>query len=175
MRCAAGTGPAAEGKPVTVEVYTDAEEAALYVNGALVERREVGLEKKARVLFETVYTPGVLETVVYKEGKETGRDRIETAGSAVRIMAAADTLRIPADGSDIAYVEISMTDEEGRLNPEAGEMVSISVEGPGTILGFGSADPESEEIILTHRPCLLKADSGLRSGGRVKKGVLQSY
>lgn len=71
-----------EGKPVTVEVYTDAEEAALYVNGALVERREVGLEKKARVLFETVYTPGVLETVVYKEGKETGRDRIETAGSA---------------------------------------------------------------------------------------------
>lgn len=134
-----------EGKPVTVEVYTDAEEAALYVNGALVERREVGLEKKARVLFETVYTPGVLETVVYKEGKETGRDRIETAGSAVRIMAAADTLRIPADGSDIAYVEISMTDEEGRLNPEAGEMVSISVEGPGTILGFGRADPESEE------------------------------
>lgn len=63
----------------------------------------------------------------------------------VRIMAAADTLRIPADGSDIAYVEISMTDEEGRLNPEAGERVSISVEGPGTILGFGSADPESEE------------------------------
>ena len=60
-------------------------------------------------------------------------------------MAAADTLRIPADGSDIAYVEISMTDEEGMLNPEAGERVSISVEGPGTILGFGSADPESEE------------------------------
>lgn len=147
----------------------------MYVNGALLERREVGLEKKARVMFETVYTPGVLETVVYKDGKETGRDRIETAGSAIRIMAAADTLRIPADGSDIAYVEISMTDEEGRLNPEAGERVSISVEGPGTILGFGSADPESEENYFDTSALPLKADSGLRSGGRVKKGVLQSY
>ena len=46
---------------------------------------------------------------------------------------------------DIAYVEICLTDEAGNLNPEVDKAVSISAEGPGTILGYGSADPDSEE------------------------------
>ena len=134
-----------EGKPVTVEVYTDAEEAALYVNGEFLEKKAAGQEKKARVLFETVYTPGILEVAVYQDGTETGRDRIVTADSSVKLQAEADRSEIPADGSDIAYVEICLTDEAGNLNPEVDKAVSISAEGPGTILGYGSADPDSEE------------------------------
>ena len=40
---------------------------------------------------------------------------------------------------------VSIMDKEGVLNPEAKVPVTVSVEGPGMILGFGSADPESEE------------------------------
>ena len=35
-----------EGKPVTVEVYTDAEEAALYVNGEFLEKRRPDRKRK---------------------------------------------------------------------------------------------------------------------------------
>lgn len=68
-----------------------------------------------------------------------------TADLSVRLQAEADRSEIPADGSDIAYVEICLTDEAGNLNPEVDKAVSISTEGPGTILGYGSADPDSEE------------------------------
>ncbi len=134
-----------EGKPVTVEVYTDAEEAELFVNGKPIERKKVGETKKHMVFFETVYDPGTLETIVYSGGREIGRDTVVTAKEEVKIAAYADMAQIPADGSDICYVEVSMADADGILNPGADKAVTVSVEGPGVILGFGSADPASEE------------------------------
>lgn len=134
-----------EGKPAVVEVYTDAEEAELYINGELKERKAVGEKKKYIAEFDTIYMPGVVETVVYKGGTEVGRDRIVTAKDEVQITAFADAKEIPADGSDICYVEISLDDENGNRNPEADKAVRVSVDGPGVILGYGSADPESEE------------------------------
>ena len=134
-----------EGRPVTVEVYTDAEEAELIVNGKTVERKNVGETKKDMVLFETVYDPGTLEVIVYSNGNEAGRDKIVTAKDEVKIAACADAAQIPADAGDICYVEISMVDGDGILNPGADKAVTVSVEGPGMILGFGSADPASEE------------------------------
>lgn len=134
-----------EGKPVTVEVYTDAEEAELIVNGKLVERKKVGETKKYMVLFETVYEPGTLEVVVYSDGSEAGRDVIVTAKDEVKIAASADMAQIPADAGDICYVEISLVDADGNLNPGVDKAVTVSIEGPGVILGFGSADPASEE------------------------------
>ena len=134
-----------EGRPVTVEVYTDAEEAELLVNGKPVERKKVGETKKDIAFFETVYEAGTLEVIVYRDGKEAGRDKVVTAKDEVRISACADAAQIPADAGDICYVEISMVDADGILNPGADKAVTVSVEGPGVILGFGSADPASEE------------------------------
>lgn len=134
-----------EGKPAVVEVYTDAEEAELYINGELKERKAVGEKKKYIAEFDTIYMPGVVETVVYKGGTEVGRDRIVTAKDEVQITAFADAKEIPADGSDICYVEISLDDENGNRNPGADKAVRVSVDGPGVILGYGSADPESGE------------------------------
>lgn len=134
-----------EGKPVIVEVYADADEVELYVNGDMIERKVVGVVKKDVVLFNTIYTPGILEAVSYKDGVKIGRDIIVTAKDDVKISACADREQIPADESDIGYVEISMVDANGVLNPGADKAVTISVEGPGVIQGYGSADPASEE------------------------------
>ena len=92
-----------EGKPAVVEVYTDAEEAELYINGELKERKVVGEKKKYIAEFDTIYMPGVVETVVYKGGTEVGRDRIVTAKDEVQLTVFADAKESPADGSDICY------------------------------------------------------------------------
>ena len=55
-----------EGKPVVVEVYTDAEEAELYINGELKERKVVGEKKKYIAEFDTIYMPGVVERLSIK-------------------------------------------------------------------------------------------------------------
>lgn len=134
-----------EGKPITVEAYTNAQEAALYCNGRLLEKKPVGTEKKAIVLFETVYEPGALEIVAYENGIETGRDRILSAKQQVELVVSSDAQTIPADGSDICYVDVALMDDKGNLHFGACKAISIEVAGPGLVQGFGSANPNSEE------------------------------
>lgn len=134
-----------EEKPIVVEAYADADEAELFVNGASVERKKIGEEKKCVVTFDTKYVPGTLEVVVYKDGAECGKDQIQTASSNVHLEAASDAECIPADGSDICYVNLSVVDENGIFNPGDVQEVSVEIAGPGVIAGYGSADPDSEE------------------------------
>ena len=134
-----------EGKPVKVEVYAAADEVELLINGQSVERKKVGETKKYITIFDTTYHAGKVEVIAYSDGKECGRDEILTASDEVVIAAKADRTQIPADGSDIAYIDICMQDALGILNPNADKAVSISLDGPGEIMGYGSADPESEE------------------------------
>ena len=134
-----------EGKPVKVEVYAAADEVELLINGQSVERKKVGETKKYITIFDTTYHAGKVEVIAYSDGKECGRDEILTASDEVVIAAKADRTQIPADGSDIAYIDICMQDASGILNPNADKAVSISLDGPGEIMGYGSADPESEE------------------------------
>lgn len=134
-----------EGKPVKVEVYAAADEVELLINGQSVERKKVGETKKYITIFDTTYHAGKVEVIAYSDGKECGRDEILTASDEVVIAAKADRTQIPADGSDIAYIDICMQDASGILNPNADKAVSISLDGPGEIMGYGSADPESED------------------------------
>ena len=134
-----------EGKPIKVEVYAAADEVELLINGQSVERKKVGETKKYITIFDTTYHAGKVEVIAYSDGKECGRDEILTASDEVVIAAKADRTQIPADGSDIAYIDICMQDASGILNPNADKAVSISLDGPGEIMGYGSADPESEE------------------------------
>ena len=134
-----------EGKPVAIEVYAAADEVELILNGRTLGRYPVGEKKKAITYIDAVYEPGCLEAVAYRDGIEAGRDSIQTAKGTARLAVRADAEVLPADGSDICYVELRAEDENGTLNTEAGSPVTVSIEGPGVILGYGSADPASEE------------------------------
>ena len=135
------------GKGIVVEVYAAADEVELFVNGRSVGRKATGEPRKYTAVFDTVYEPGKVEAVAYKEGKEIGRDILATADSDVKLTAAVKTTAgyLPADGSDIAYVDVSVVDEEGRLNMDEVLSVAVSVDGPADLIGYGTADPVSEE------------------------------
>lgn len=157
-----------EQQPVTVEVYTPAEEAALYVNGKFIERKKTGEEKKAIVTFETVYEPGEIKVITYNGGREAESDSLVTAKGNM-LAAKADCTRIPADGSDICFVQVSLRDKEGNLNPDKSRKVRISIDGPGVTEGFGSAAPSSEEnffdrVAETYEGRLLAAVRGTGEG-----------
>lgn len=133
-----------ENKRIVVEVYADADEIQLLLNGEEMSREQVGKVKKNMVLFDTTYVPGVLEAVAYKDGKETGRDLLRTASDQVHIYVEKNRVELPADGSDIRYIHLELMDSDGNRNPELVKKVSIEAEG-ASVIGFGSANPESEE------------------------------
>ena len=121
------------GKPVVVEVYSDADEVELLVNS-----RSVGKQKteRCKALFDTVYEPGELTAINIRDGKSAEQDRLTTAS---------DNVHIEQTDLGNGIVELSVLDETGVLNTEAVLTVSAETNGARTMLGFGSADPKSEE------------------------------
>ena len=57
----------------------------------------------------------VIEAVAYGEGgNEIARDRVVTAGKAAKIKLAPEETEITADGRDLCYIEVDITDEDGK-------------------------------------------------------------
>lgn len=159
-----------EGKKIMVEVYADADEIELLCSGCSLGKVPVGTEKKCIARLETVYTPGRLEAVAYRGGTEIGRDTLETASDTVHLEISFSDTSLKADGTDSACIEISLTDENGILNPGVDMPIAVSVEGPISVQGFGSADPRSEEnffdrtIRTFHGRAMLVVRSGTQAG-----------
>ena len=142
---ASWTWPGSEGAPVSVEVYSDADEVELLVNGRSLGRRPAGEGHRFRAEFEAVYEPGELVAVAYANGAETGRHVLRSAAGPVRLRAEADRPVIFAGGGDLAYVALTLTDADGTCYTKADRPVTVEVSGPGVLLGFGSAAPSTEE------------------------------
>ena len=134
-----------EGAPVKAEVYSNAEEVELLINGVSVGRKKVGETRKNAAYFDIIYEKGTIEAVSFTDGKEVGRDKMETASEDVTLKAQADEKNLPADGSDLAFIDIELLDKNGILNPEREVSISVSLDGPGKLIGFGTANPQTEE------------------------------
>lgn len=138
---ASWTWPGYEGKPAVVDVYSDAEEVELLLNGVSIDRKPAGEANDYTVTFEVDYQPGELTAVSYCEGKETGRHMLVTAGEVSTLVVNVENPELRANGEDLAFLTVKLADYEGRINLWEKKEIHVSVEGAGTLQGFGSADP----------------------------------
>jgi beta-galactosidase len=72
-------------------------------------------------------------------------EKRETAGPAAKIVAVADRPQIAADGQDLAVINVTIVDAQGRPVPAADNKVTFAVNGPGSVLGVGNGDPSCHE------------------------------
>lgn len=133
------------GSPVKVEVYSDADEVELLLNGSPVGRAPAGPDHRFRAEFELTYEPGELVAVGYVGGVEQGRTTLCTATADVRLTANADRTGLRADHSDLSYVAIEFRDANGTLATNVEHRVAVTVEGAGVLQGLGSARPDTTE------------------------------
>lgn len=132
-----------EGKNCLVEVYSDAPEVELFVNGESVGRKPVGEEQGCRTIFDTVYVPGEIKATAYYEDGTTTHYSLCTAKDEAALCLLPDRVKIGKD--DLAYVAVELRDKGGTLQTAANRKICLRVEGAGQVQGFGSADPVSEE------------------------------
>lgn len=133
------------GSPVKVEVYSDADEVELLLNGSPVGRVPAGADHRFRADFELSYEPGELVAVGYINGAEQGRATLRTATGDVRLAADADRTELVADHSDLSYVAIEFRDAHGNLATNVEHTITVTVEGAGVLQGLGSARPDTIE------------------------------
>lgn len=170
----------AEGKPVSLLVFSGAEEVEVLVNGRSLGRKKKGEalgveEMPDTFVFDAVYEPGEVTAISFRKGEEVSRDSLVTAGEACALRIRADRVRMPADGHSLIYAQIEVVDAAGRLVPDAGVALKASVEGAASLAGFGSANPITAESYCSGsftsyrgRACAI-----LRSGYEAGRAVLQ--
>lgn len=133
------------GSPIRVDVYSDAHEVALVLNGSEIARAAVGEIKPFLTRFDITYEPGDLVAIDYVDGRERARTGLRTAGAPVRVAVRPDRGVIRAGDHDLAYVEISLRDASGTLCPQADRPIVVDVEGPARLVALGSGRPSTEE------------------------------
>jgi hypothetical protein len=137
-----------EGRPVTVEVYSDAEEVELLLDGESLGVAPTGEKHRFRTEFDVTYAPGELTAVARTGGEETGRFVLRSATGPVALAAAVDRAEIRADDTDLAHVALTLQDTDGTVALGVDRVVTVTVDGPGVLAGFGSAAPATEESYL---------------------------
>lgn len=131
-----------EGTAVDVDVYSADDEVELVLNGESLGRQPV---EEFRTKFAVAYEPGELVAIAYADGEESARAVLRTASGPVQLVAEADRTEIAANDSDLAYVAVRLVDDSGIVNSTANQPVEVTVEGPGMVQGFASADHQSTE------------------------------
>jgi beta-galactosidase len=132
-----------EGQEIEVWAYCNQESVELFLNGVGLGSQSV--QKNGHLEWKVKYAPGVLEARASKGGKVTLTAKRETVGPAAKIMVEADRTKIAADGQDLAVINVSIVDAQGRVVPKADNQVTFAVSGPGSVLGVGNGDPSCHE------------------------------
>jgi beta-galactosidase len=95
------------------------------------------------------FEPGELRVVVYDaDGNRAGEKVVRTAGKAKKLLLEAWTQAdgtLKADGEDMAFITVSLTDKEGTLIPEAADQLTFEVTGAGTFQAACNGDATSLE------------------------------
>jgi len=126
--------PARVGEVTPVHIFTSGDEAELFLNG-----KSLGKQKKAQYEYRlrwdsVIYEPGELKAIAYKNGIRWAEDIFSTTETASKIELTADRATILADGKDLSFVTVRVTDKNGLTVPDASNLVKFFVEGPGEIV-----------------------------------------
>ena len=139
--------PGQEGKTAEIEVYANAATVELLQNGSMSFGKQPVVDCKAK--FQAIYVPGRLEAIAYNEaGNELGRDILSSAAAETKLTITAEESSIKADGEDLAYISIEITDHAGIRKMLSDKKVTVTVSGAGRLLAVGSAACRTEESYL---------------------------
>jgi len=96
-------------------------------------------------MWRVAYTPGTLKAISRKNGKTVLEKTISTAGAPAKIIITADKNSIHAAGNELSFVTVQITDKNGNLVPDAGNLVKFTLIGNGKIAGVDNGSPTSME------------------------------
>ncbi|MDO3695560.1 glycoside hydrolase family 2 TIM barrel-domain containing protein [Wenyingzhuangia sp. chi5] len=145
-----------QGKNVPVFVYTNGDEAELFLNGKSLGKKakkpqsNISKERYRLMWLDVKYEPGELKAVAYKQGKVIGEKIIKTAGNPYKIKLSPDRSVINANGDDLSYIMVEAYDKEGNLCPLADNMVNFEIKGSGQIAAVGNGNPQSLEPYIAN-------------------------
>ena len=133
--CGHWTFPGEEGKKKSVKVYSNCEQLELKLNGRSLgvkqDGKREGLNHPPRV-WEVAYEVGTLEAIGRSES-QTVLDLRKTCGPPTGIVLRSDVDHvISGDRESLAYINASIVDKDGTVDPRAYNTIAFTSYGPGS-------------------------------------------
>lgn len=131
------------GEITPVHIFTSGDSAELFLNGKSLGKKTKG-KYEYRLRWDDVkYEPGELKVVAYKNGEKWVENLVKTTGNPARLEMTADHNEIIADGKDLAFITLKVTDENGLTIPTADHKINFEIDGAGEIVATDNGDPRS--------------------------------
>lgn len=159
-----------DGEVTPVYCYTDGVEGELFVNGksqGRVRKDKSSRLDRYRLRWNNVkYEPGEIRVVTYNQyGDKVGEDVRRTAGEPAQLNMVAECpdnentgiacmvegcevehgTHLKADGNDLAFITVSLLDQDGNECPLADDELTFEVSGAGTFKAACNGDATSLE------------------------------
>lgn len=132
-----------DGRKAEIEVYSPGTYVELFQDGVSLGKKEL---RYCKVKYEAVYTPGSLEAIAYDNmGKRIGNQILKTAGDQTIFNVIPEETTLKADGQDMTFVSVELTDDEKIVKMLEDKKVTVCVKGEAELLGIGSGQPVTEE------------------------------
>jgi len=142
--------PERVGQVTPVHVFTSGDEAELFLNGQSLGRKKKGAHEYRLRWDDVEYNPGELKVVAYRNGKKWAEDQVRTAGDPAAMELSADRGEIEADGNDLSFITVRVTDKNGLAAPRANNRITFKIDGPGEIVATDNGDPANLEPFPSH-------------------------
>jgi beta-galactosidase len=112
----------------SVEVYTNAEEADLLLNGKSLGRQKLHPDASP-LTWKVPFEPGTLTAVAYTASKEVARNELRTPGQALAVRLIPDNPTFAAGPDGVLTLRAEVIDANGVIVPDAGNLLKFSVTG----------------------------------------------
>jgi hypothetical protein len=130
------------GKKVVVEVYSKYPVVELFINDKSLGKKEV---KKAYVEYELPYEKGSLKALGYDINGNFMEEYVLSSSAKASM-----NLSLDYTGDDLSIIYVKYMDEYSTLDTTIEKEISVEVEG-ARLLGFGSANPKTEDNYLSNK------------------------
>lgn len=123
----------------TVEIYGNADEVELSVNGRSLGRLPRNADASPR-RWKVAFTPGTVRARAYDAGRLVAEETLRTAGIARRIRLTSEQSSLAPGFDAIGFVRVEAVDDKGTRVPDAVDAITVAVTGSGTLAALDNAD-----------------------------------
>ncbi len=127
-----------------VEVYSNAEQVELFLNGRSLGSKARPSDDAPRN-WKVPFEPGTLRAVGSNGGRVVATHELKTAGKPARVVLSADRTRLAHAWDDVVHVEATVVDANGVIVPSASDLITFRVNGPARVAAVDNGDNASHE------------------------------
>jgi len=127
-----------------VEVYSNAREVELFLNGKSLGSKPLNADASPRV-WKVPFAPGKLKAVAKNDGKVVATDELRTAGAPAKILLTTDGTKLAQDWDSVARVTATVVDKNGVIVPGANDLLTFKLSGPGVVAAVDNGGNASHE------------------------------